>query len=435
MLTVDTGRTGRDCEGISRRGFLQLGSLAIGGLSLAEVLRGRAAASPRAPAGRQANREKSVIMIWMRGGPSHIDSFDMKPAAPPEIRGEFNPISTNVPGIQVCEYLPKHAAMMDRLAIVRGIRSIDIGDHTPHYILTGFPERGKRPVLGSIVSRLRPRSDGLPPYVSLSYDPPGLYDNEGPTYAGPAHRPFVPQGQGLENLRLAKEVSLDRLGDRRQLLQQFDRLQRTVDATGAASSIDTFQQRAMEMITSPRARDAFDLERESSAARERYGKFCENFLMARRLVEAGVNVVTLKVGDWDTHEHNFRDMREQLPQLDHGFHALVTDLHERGLDRDVAVVMWGEFGRAPRISRIAGRDHWPQAGAAVIAGGGFKRGQVIGETDSQGSEATSQPYTPSNVLATLYRHLGLDPALTIPDPNDRPMHLLDDREVVQELIS
>lgn len=435
MLTVDTGRTGRDCEGLSRRGFLQLGSLAIGGLSLAEVLRGRAAANPLAPAGRQANREKSVIMIWMRGGPSHIDSFDMKPAAPPEIRGEFNPISTNVPGIQVCEYLPKHAAMMDRLAIVRGIRSIDIGDHTPHYILTGFPERGKRPVLGSIVSRLRPRSDGLPPYVSLSYDPPGLYDNEGPTYAGPAHRPFVPQGQGLENLRLAKEVSLDRLGDRRQLLQQFDRLQRTVDATGAASSIDTFQQRAMEMITSPRARDAFDLERESSATRERYGKFCENFLMARRLVEAGVNVVTLKVGDWDTHEHNFRDMREQLPQLDLGFHALVTDLHERGLDRDVAVVMWGEFGRAPRISRIAGRDHWPQAGAAVIAGGGFKRGQVIGETDSQGSEATSQPYTPSNVLATLYRHLGLDPALTIPDHNDRPMHLLDDREVVQELIS
>ena len=196
---------------------------------------------------------------------------------------------------------------------------------------------------------------------------------------------------------------------------------------------DAFTQRAMEMVTSPRAREAFDVSRESPETHARYGKYCENLLMARRLVEAGVSVVTLKIGDWDTHEHNFRDMREQLPQLDQGFHALVTDLHDRGLEQDVAVVLWGEFGRAPRVSRIAGRDHWPEAGAAVLAGGGFKTGQAIGETDSHAARAKSTPYTPGNVLANLYRHLGIDPATTIPDHANRPMYVLDDRELVREL--
>jgi uncharacterized protein (DUF1501 family) len=196
---------------------------------------------------------------------------------------------------------------------------------------------------------------------------------------------------------------------------------------------DAFTRRALEMITSPRVREAFDVSKEPAAVHERYGKFCASFLQARRLVEAGVTVVTCKVGDWDTHERNFRDMREQLPQLDQGFHALVTDLHERGLDKDVAVVMWGEFGRAPRISRGDGRDHWPEAGAAVLAGGGFRVGQVIGETDAHGGQSKGRPYTPSNVLASLYRHLGIDPAVTIPDHNRRPMHVLDDREPVREL--
>jgi len=372
-------------------------------------------------------------MIWMRGGPSHIDSYDMKPDAPAEIRGEFTPIRTNVPGIHVCEYLPKHAQMMDKLAIIRGIKSNDLGDHTPHYILTGFPDRGKRPVFGAVVSYLRPRTDGMPPYVSLMYKPPGLYDNEGPVYVGPAHRPFVPKAEGLANLSLAKGVSLERLGDRRGLLTEFDTLSREVDAQGRMGGIDTYTQRALEMVTSPRVREAFNVKRESDEARARYGKYCENFLLARRLVEAGVSVVTLKVGDWDTHEKNFKDMREQLPRLDQGFHALVTDLYDRGLDKDVAVVLWGEFGRAPKISRGDGRDHWPEAGAAVIAGGGFKVGQVIGETDSHGARSKVTPYTPGNVLSSLYRHLGIDPAATIPDHSKRPMHVLDDRNPVCEL--
>lgn len=426
MLSV-LGHGAKLCDGISRREFLRVGGLAFAGLTLADVLRLRAGATPN------AGRGKSVIMIWLRGGASHIDSYDMKPQAPAEIRGEFKPIPTNVPGIQICEHMPRQAKMMDKLAIVRGIKSIDIGDHTPHYILTGFPDRGTRPVLGSIVSHLRPRTDGLPPYVSLMYDAPKLYDNEGPTYVGPAHRPFVPKAEGRANLSPVKGVSIDRLRDRRQLLDEFDDLSREVEYAGGMSGIDTFRQRAMEMIASPKVREAFDVSKEPAAVRASYGKFCESFLMARRLVEAGVSVVTAKVGDWDTHEKNFIDMRDQLPQLDQGFHALVSDLHDRGLDKDVAVVLWGEFGRAPRISRGDGRDHWPEAGAAVIAGGGFRVGQVIGETDPHGGQSKGRPYTPSNILANLYRHLGIDPATTIPDHNKRPMHVLDDRELVSEL--
>jgi hypothetical protein len=412
----------------SRRDVLQIGALACGGLTLADVLKARATAS-----GGSAGA-KSVIMIWLRGGASHIDSYDMKPEAPLEIRGEFRPIATNVPGIEICEHMPRQAAIMDKLAIVRGIKSNDLGDHTPHYILTGFPDRGKRPVFGAAVSYLRPRSDGLPPYVSLMYEPPGLYDNEGPTYLGAAHRPFAPKAEGLANLSLVEGVSLDRLRDRRRLLREFDSLNRAVDRSGAMQAMDAHSQRAMEMVVSPKVRDAFDLDREAPETRARYGKYCENFLLARRIVEAGVPVVTLKVGDWDTHEKNFIEMRAQLPQLDQGFHALVTDLYDRGLENDVVVVMWGEFGRAPRITRVDGRDHWPEAGAAVVAGGGFRVGQVVGETDRHGAQSKGNPYTPSNVMANLYRHLGIDPATTVPDFNRRPMHLLDDRELVRELL-
>jgi hypothetical protein len=436
MFSVDTSN--RLNPRLSRRDCLRVGALGLGGLSLPQLLRLReaqGATGPTAGGGKPAaRRPKSVIMIWLRGGASHIDSYDMKPDAPVEVRGEFRPTATNVPGIQICDLMPKQTEIMDKLAIVRGIKSIDLGDHTPHYILTGFPDRGKRPVIGAIVSKLHPRTDGLPPYVSLMYQPPGLYDTEGPTYVGAAHRPFVPRAQGLTDLSLPKEVSLERLGDRRELLRSFDTMNRAIDTHGSMSAFDAHTERAMRMAASTGVREAFDLKRESQATYDRYGKFCENFLLARRIVEAGVPIVTLKVGDWDTHEYNFRDLRAQLPPLDQGFHALVTDLHERGLADDVAVVLWGEFGRAPRVSRIEGRDHWPEAGAAVIAGGGFKTGQVIGETDAHAARSKVTPYTPSNILATLYRHLGIDPEQTLPDRDGRPMHLLDDRRVVSELL-
>ena len=422
------GSNSKLCDGITRREMLRVGGLAFGGLTLADVLRSQAQGAS------SAKRGKSVIMIWLRGGASHIDSYDMKPDAPAEIRGEFKPIPTNVPGIHVCEHMPLHAKMMDKLAIIRGIKSNDLGDHTPHYILTGSPDRGKRPVFGAVVSHLQPRTDGMPPYVSLMYKPSGLYDNEGPTYLGNSHRPFVPKSEGLSNLSPAKGVPIERLRERGSLLKEFDTLKRAVDVRGSMSGIDEYTRRAMEMVASPKVREAFDMSKESAATVARYGKYSENMLRARRLVEAGVSVVTLKVGDWDTHEKNFIDHKDQLPQLDQGVCALVSDLHDRGLDKDVAVVVWGEFGRAPKISRGDGRDHWPDAGAAVIAGGGFKMGQVIGATDSHGGRSKVTPYTPGNVLSTLYQHLGIDPSITIPDHLRRPMYVLDEREPVRELL-
>jgi hypothetical protein len=423
MLRI-LGRGTRLCDGITRREVMRVGGLGFGGLTLADLLRLRAEAAPA------AGRGKSVIMIWMRGGPSHIDSYDMKPDAPEEIRGEFRPISTNVDGIRICEHLPRTARMMDKLAILRGIRSNDLGDHTPHYIVTGFADRGVRPALGSVVSYLRPRSDGMPPYVSMMYREDGTHENA--TYTGPGNRPFVPRGPGLEDLTLPRSISMDRLGSRRRLLERLDTFRGKVES-GAFAAHDAASARAMAMITSSRAREAFDLKKEAPETHARYGKFCEHFLMARRLVEAGIPVVTLKVGDWDTHEKNFIDMRDQLPQLDQGYHALISDLYDRGLDKDVAVVLWGEFGRAPRISRGDGRDHWPDAGAAVVAGGGFRVGQVIGETDPTGGYPTGTPYTPGNVLATLYRHLGIDTSIEIPDREGRPMRVLES-EPVHELV-
>jgi hypothetical protein len=425
MLSI-LGRGTRLCDGTTRREVLRVGGLAFGGLTLADLLRLRAeAASAPGPT-------RSVIMIWLRGGPSHIDSYDMKPDAPSEIRGEFRPISTNVPGVQLCEHMPRQARMMDKLAVLRGLQSNDLGDHTPHYIVTGFPDRGKRPALGSVVSYLRPHPAGLPPYVSLMYREDGTHENA--TYTGPAHRPFVPGQEALEDLSLPRGVSVARLNGRRNLLRQLDALSRETESGGVFAAHDASTARAMEMITSQRTRAAFDLGQETPQTHERYGKFCQSFLLARRLVEAGIPVVTLKVGDWDTHEKNFRDMREQLPQLDQGFHALVTDLYDHGLQNDVAVVMWGEFGRAPQITRGDGRDHWPDAGAAIVAGGGFKLGQVIGETDAHGGYPTSRRYTPGNVLACLYRHLGIDPKAEIPDREGRPMRVLDDPEPVHELL-
>ena len=433
MFTVH-GPKHKCSRGITRRSILQVGALGLAGLTLPQLLRlKQAVAGETATRSVSEGRQKSVIWIWLRGGASHIDSWDMKPLAPAEIRGEFSPIATSVPGIQICEHMPRQAQMMNRLAIVRGILSNDLGDHTPHYILTGLPSRGIRPSFGSVASYLRGRTriqpSEVPAYVS-TFD----YSYGEAHYTGPANQPFFPNDRGLDNLRLSRDLTVDRLDDRRQLLGQLDQLRRDADRSGTFDGMDAFTRQAVEMVTSAKARDAFDLNKEGDATRERYGKYAESFLLARRLVEAGVSVVTVKVGDWDTHEKNFIDHRDQLPKLDQGFEALISDLYDRGLEKDVAVVMWGEFGRAPRISRGDGRDHWPEAGAAVLAGGGFKTGQVIGETDAHGGRHKGKPYTPANIMETLYRHLGIDTSQTILDYSNRPMYVLDDREPVRELL-
>jgi hypothetical protein len=438
MLTF-WGSKQRLCDGLSRRDFLKVGALTVGGLTLADVLRGRARA-----AGGAGSPGKAVIMVYLNGGPSHIDLYDMKPDAPAEYRGEFKPIRTNVPGLDICELMPLQAKIADKLAVIRNMKFEQQG-HTSTELDTGFV-RGDRPAIGSIVSKLRSDAgirNGMPPYVYL-----GDANHVGrPGFLGKGHEAYIP-GERAMNLGLGRDMSLDRLGERRRLVESFDALRRDVDdARGSIAGMDAFTAQALEMITSNKARDAFDVTREPEPVRERYGKGTE-FLQARRLIEAGVPVVTLTPrnrtpgpmcnGEWDHHDHIFRCLRTVVPQLDRSVHALVTDLHERGLAKDVAVVVWGEMGRTPRVGTqrdtTGGRDHWPQAGFALLAGGGLTTGQVIGATDARGESPKGRPYTPQNVLATLYHVLGIDPATTLPDHQGRPVYLLDDREKVAELV-
>src|SRR4051794_2770702 len=446
MLTIWGGGQGSQ-GGVSRRGFLRAGALGVGGLTLADLLRLRAQGGPAA---RSAH--KAVIMIYLCGAPPHQDMYDLKPDAPAEYRGEFRPIRTNVPGFDICELMPLQAKIADKLAIVRNMRALATDTHMPEELLSGFPfgpvsggplslRPGTRPTFGSVVSKLRPTNGtNLPPYVSLDMAsmPHGYrrpLDLE-PAFLGLAHQPFDPSAPaGLANLRLADGMTLDRLEDRKKLRGAFDDLRRDLETTrGTFDGMDRFTARALDMVTSPRVRDAFDVTKEPEKVRQRYGTLTR-FLQARRLAEAGVSVVSvLAPGYWDTHANNFKTMRQLLPLLDQGVHALVTDLHDRGLEKDVAVVVWGEYGRTPKINGNAGRDHWPQAMFALVAGGGFKVGQVIGATTARAEHPVGTGYVPQNLLATLYREVfDIDPAATLPDHTGRPVYLLDERETIKEL--
>ncbi len=434
------GRSGgKLCDGISRRSFFKVGALAVGGLTLADLLRCQA----RGGAARGASN-KAIIMVYLNGGPSHVDTYDLKPEAPAEYRGEFKPIKTNVPGMDICELLPLQAKIADKLAIVRNMEFKQQG-HTAPELYTGFL-KGDRPAIGSVVSKLRSDAGirgALPAYVYL-----GDANHVGrPAFLGKAHEAYLP-GSKAANLGLVRDMTPERLGERRHLLRTFDTIQRDLDdARGSMAGMDAFTVQALEMITTNKARDAFDVSREPESVRARYGKGTE-YLQARRLVEAGVPVVSITPqnhnvppkcnGQWDHHDHVFTCLRAILPQYDQSVHALVTDLHERGLAQDVAVVVWGEMGRTPRVGTqrgtVAGRDHWPQAGFALLAGGGLQTGQVVGATDPRGERPKGEPYTPQNVLATLYHVLGIDPATTLNDHSGRPVYLLDDRRRIAELV-
>lgn len=426
MLTL-WGARQRFCDGITRRNFLKIGAFGAG-LSLAELLRGRAAAT-----GRGATGNKSAIMIYLPGGPSHLDMYDLKPEAPAEFRGEFKPIATNVPGVQICEHMPLQAQMWDKLAVIRSIVSVD--EHSDSLVMTGYPENQNRtahhPSFGAVLSRLRGSGQAdIPPFVSLR----GMSIGTEPGYLGVAHRPFTPDGPGFQNLRLASGVSMDRLEDRKTLLAHFDGLRRDIDASGTMSGLDTFTARAFDMVASGAVRRALDLSREDPRVRDRY-KGVEQFLSARRLIEAGVGCVTLAIGGWDTHSSNFKTLKKQLPEVDRGVANLIQDLHDRGLDQDVVTVMWGEFGRTPKINGSdAGRDHWSPVMSALIAGGGLKMGQAIGATSARGEYPRDRRYTASQVLSTIYHALGIDPSQTFANGSGRPMYILDDRETVSELL-
>jgi hypothetical protein len=434
MLTF-AGSPSRLCDGVSRRDFLKVG--ALGALSLAQVMRLQAASGSTA-------RHKAVISIYLAGGPSHIDMYDLKPEAPVEVRGEFKPIRTNVPGLDVCELMPQHAKIADKIAVVRNLETMD--NHSPHMLMTGYAPKEHRPGFGSVVSRLIGGRSPLSAYVSLGGE--NSSDSGDPAFLGAAHKPFTPSGPGMANLSLVRDVSPEQLKDRRKLLTAFDTLQREVETRpGDLSGMDAFTTRALETITSSKTREAFDIKREPEPVRARYGP-ATRFLQARRLVEAGVSVVTLSAagtifpgGDWDTHaggdqknETNFGNLRRKLPVYDRAVSALVADLYDRGLEKDVLVLVWGEFGRTPKINKTGGRDHWAPASFVVMVGGGLKMGQVVGDTGPRAERSRGTPYTPQNVLATIYHVLGIDPATTIPDHTGRPIYLLDDRRRIEELL-
>jgi len=390
----------------------------------------------------------------LSGGVSHIDSWDLKPDAPAEYRGEFKPARTKVPGIDICELFPRQAAIMDRLTLLRGVRSVE-NDHFLSEVYSGMPRTaGSRPAFGSVASKLLGGDSPLPTYVSLDRASGDRFDFQRPHYAGAAHAPFTPFGEAVDNLKPVKNPAL--LGDRKQLLASFDTMRRDLDASGTMDGLDRFQAKAMEMITSPKVRDTFDVSREPAKVLESYGHKCGKFshqadidihyewdarpfVQARRLVEAGVRVVTLSVGSWDHHsgakQHIFKSYKMVFPVLDQSICALVDDLKARGLAEDVLVVVLGEFGRTPRVSYPGpGREHWAESGSMLFAGGGLKMGQVIGETDSRAERSKSGTMSFQNVLATIYGVLGVDVNTLLPDFTGRPQSLLDDTAPIRELV-
>jgi hypothetical protein len=440
------------CRRVPRRTFLQIGGLALGGLSLTQVLQAQSQSATR-------SQHKAVIMIFLSGGPPHQDMVDLKPDAPAEVRGEFNPIKTNVPGIEICEHLPRLAGMMDRFAVIRSLVGSE-GHHSAFQCMHGRTQQnqpgGGWPSFGSVVSKVQgPVAEAVPPFVGLSpkMKTPTWAIVGQPGFLGHAHAPIKPNADGLASMAL-RGMTVDQLGDRKSLMRKFDKLRREADATGAVEGADESTRQAIDILTSTRLADALDLDKEDVRIRDLYGcgspepagygdagpLLNDYFLAARRLVEAGVRVVTLAYGRWDWHGKpygtTFENARHHMPMLDRGLTTLVEDLHQRGLDEDVSVVVWGEFGRTPKINKEAGRDHWPSVACALLAGGGMKTGQVIGSTDRLAGTAKDRPVHFQEVFATLYHNLGIDlSTATVKDHTGRPHYLVDaEMNPIRELV-
>jgi uncharacterized protein (DUF1501 family) len=450
------GGSDRNRGGVSRRGFLRAGLLGLGGLSLPDLLRARAAAKT---ASGSTPRDLSVILVWLDGGPPQHETYDPKPDAPVDYRGPLRPLSTCVPGIQVSELLPEHARMMDKMSIIRSMHHNN-GDHfaAAHWMLTGYHGSNavnlaaQYPSAGSIITKLKgAKTPGMPAYVGLPNThsvglSPGYH---GAAYLGVAYNPFSADGDPnsdsyrVPNLSLPSGVTADRLDSRRTLLGAFDHARRDVDASGLMDGLDRFTQDAYAMVTSPSARAAFDIRKESPRLRDRYGRhqWGQSALMARRLVEAGVRFVTLTYGGWDFHSSLEKGMHRVLPVLDKAVGTLVDDLHLRGLLESTVVIVMGEFGRTPRMNKagvagadpIPGRDHWGEVMSVLVAGGGFAAGQVIGSSNSKGEVPRDHPITPADLLVTLYRQMGLDPQTSFMDRAGRPIAIGATGRVIEEL--
>jgi hypothetical protein len=457
MLTIfgRPHRKGGYCDGQTRRDFLTVGGTIVGSaLALPNLL------AAEAQSGIKLSH-KAIINVFLPGGPPHLDMWDLKPDAPDSVRGEFKPIDTSVPGIRICEHFPRIAKMAEKFVFIRSI-SGSSGDHAAFQCMTGRkpdPQKmGYWPAMGAWVSKVQgPVNQSVPPHLSLMYRTgEARWGDPGDGgFLGLAHAPFRLVGgreknQKTDNLVL-QGVTLERLQDRVGLMKAFDGLDRRVDRRGVTDGMDAFSQQALGILTASKLKDALDLSREKPEVLERYGvndpvferdgapRMVRNFCLARRLVEAGARVVSLNFSRWDWHGSdgkNFVQGRKDMPLLDQAVSALATDLHERGLSNDVAVVVWGEFGRTPRINKDASRDHWPQVSCALMFGGGMRTGQVIGETNRLAEHAVKRPVTHQEVFATLYTSIGLNLSqVRIFDPNGRPQYLVDPGvEPMRELI-
>jgi len=435
MLTF-FGHSPSFCDRVSRRGFLSIGSLAIGGLTLPQLLRAESRAGSRSTG-------KSVINIYLPGGPTHIDMFDLKPKAPKEFRGEFQPIATNVDGMEICELMPRLAQRADKFSVIRSITGLR-DEHAPQQSDSGWSEQslrtmGGRPGLGSVMSKL-----WGPSQTTIHGAAPTFVDLTGwtrPGFTGQVNAGFRPDGEGRGNLSLHGSVPLDRLSNRSALLSSLDRLRREVDGHGMMTAMDSFHERAVGIVTSGEMAKALDLRNEDPRTRERYAMNSpmrgenERFILARRLIEAGSRCVAFSWGGWDTHGDNFNQMRRQLPPLDQCLAMLLDDLDSRGLLDSTIIMMSGEFGRTPRVNGGAGRDHWPRASFFFLAGGGMRHGQMIGSTTRNAEEPLERPVHIQHVFHTVYHQLGIDAdAVTLTDPNGRPQYLVEERKLIGELI-
>lgn len=442
MLTL-FGHSARYCDGVTRRHFLSVGSLPFAGLSFADLLRAEvsqpATASP-----------KSVILIYLAGGISHQDTVDLKPTSPSEVRGEFKPIRTNVVGIELCELLPKLAQVTDKLAILRSLVG-QRDEHASHQNLTGYGHgvatRDKRPHAGAIIDKVLGPADPLVPtavdlFPTMQHRP---YNSSDAGVLGSQFNPTRAKAKELELLCLDKD-QMSCLIDRKRLLNSLEVMRRNLD-DGRFHDLDAAQQQAFEVLTSGQVAKAINVELENPKVLESYGRgspkhlgdgapmWNDQLVMARRLVEAGVRLVTVAYGFWDTHGNNFGALRERLPLFDQGISALVEDIYQRGLDKDVMIVVWGEFGRTPKINENAGRDHWARVNSAILSGGGLQTGQVIGATDKLAGEALDRPIDYRDVLTTVYHQLGVDANRMVRDRFGRPIRILPgERKPIAELI-
>lgn len=428
MLTLFSRTQSRSCDGATRRDFLRVGSLGIAGLTLPNLLRAKA----QARAAGSEVQGKSVIWIWLAGGPTHVETFDPKMTAPTEYRSITGEVKTPIPGVTIGGTFPKIAANVDKMALIRSFAhgSSSHGTGTT-WVMTGYNDRtGMKPSLGSIVARARGTTNpatGMPTYLRM-----GGIRSDGPGWLGPAYSPFNPGGQARKNMEVS--VPADRFQDRRSLLNQVDKIKRQVDASGKMEGMDGFEQQAFELVTG-NSKEAFDIDKEAAKVRQRYGRgLGENLLKARRLSEAGCGFVTVSYGGWDMHGGIVKGLKSRADQVDRGVSALIEDLDQRGTLDDTLVVVTGEFGRTPRINKKGGRDHWGRLCTLALAGGGLRMGQVVGESSDRIEVPATTPITPQDVMATILHMYGIDYRIQFLSNQGRPTYMIEEGKPIPELV-